>query len=585
MNQSVKKINNGILLFILPIVCILGLSLYYIENNIMIKIVGDEYGYWAAGAYLSGLDWTELTSHNSYFSYGYSLFLALILKLNLSSISSYQLAIVLNAFFLCGIYVIVFKLVQRILSNKEYTKMFCMCVALPVTLYTGNLYYTQFTVTEVLLSFIYWLIIYLAYELLYHPTFLKNIFFIFLAIYSFSVHQRAIGICVTCACFWIYVAHRNRKKALFWLGSIAFGILLLAAVFFVKGMYQSAYFTDSSNIHLTNNDFAGQIGKVQYLFTISGLWMFIKAYVGKIFYACSSTYLLVGVAVLLTIKKLIISFINYKKTRKNIDNLLILSTFIVCNTLIMISVGSLFMINYYGRIDLLIYGRYFEFTLSPLIMLGLIYIFCNSKIDRKSIYMFFAYIILYFVITLLVNYILNYSSTSTNVFYNCAGIANTLIENEYAQNSLLIISIKKIAVFLMLVIVAYSNKNKIKIISMLILSVLFIYISQNVYVNGCLNWSIKQSEEEVNLAKKIFDLDAQDSLYYYIKENYLKADYLQFLLKDSSIHCFEKAADIETLSNEDYILTIFDTELEESLLQNNYQAVAESINLKLWEKQ
>ena len=68
------------------LVGILALALFFIymlqvSELKMISIIGDEFGYWASGSFLAGFDWSDVASYNAYYSYGYGIWLYLILKI------------------------------------------------------------------------------------------------------------------------------------------------------------------------------------------------------------------------------------------------------------------------------------------------------------------------------------------------------------------------------------------------------------------------------------------------------------------------------------------------------------------------
>ena len=86
-------------------IVLLGISLlliylFKIDSLNTICVIGDEFGYWASGAYFAGLDWGDVACFNPYYSYGYGLWLSLIIKFFDDSILAYKVAIILNCFFI-----------------------------------------------------------------------------------------------------------------------------------------------------------------------------------------------------------------------------------------------------------------------------------------------------------------------------------------------------------------------------------------------------------------------------------------------------------------------------------------------------
>lgn len=566
-----------------PMIFLIFLCMFNIKDNMLIKIVGDEYGYWSAGAYLTGRDWSGITSYNSYYSYGYGIWLALILSLNLPAVLSYRLALLLNAFFLCGIYFIIYKLISE--YCKIESPILNVLLALVITLYTGNLYYTQYTMAEVLISLIYWGIIYCSCKLLERVTLPRALIYIFLVAYLFIVHQRTIGVCFVSIIFFIFVMCRNRINPKWAVTFVMFAFFVLFFFLKVKMSYQNAFFSGGEGVNLSGNDFSGQTSKIKYVLSPHGMWMFIKAYVGKIFYACSSTNLLVGVAfwaILLRLGKSIKDLFGKKQW---FDNSIIIMLYLALNTVIMMAVGSVFMANYYARFDVVIYGRYFDFTLSPLVLIALIYMINNIKETRKVFYP--ALICVYFVIAILINHILIYQDDFSALFLSCPGVSDVIIYLEYRKDVLLFVALKSVVIFLIIAIALFKwhDNQKIYVAIMIFISLGSICSSQYVYKNGCLSWSVPQNIEEIKLADFICSKGIQEELYYYVGEDVLQADYLQFLLKDDTIHGFDKTEISDCIGKEKYILTPKNTEITFDLEDHGYEIVRDSKVLNLWEKQ
>ena len=221
-NTNRREMLKRYLFFLIPCFIIVFVSMYYIDSHISIKITGDEYGYWAAGAYLNGWDWSPITAYNSYYGYGYGLILALILKMGLSSSISYKIAIGFNVFFLLLIYGIVYHLITSFSRENEVPLPLKSLIALAVCLYPGNLAYTQYTMPEVLLSLLYWLIILLLYELLNKVSIIKIFLLVIVVLYCFSVHQRTIGVCFVALLLLLIIVLKKHVNIRLLISHIAF---------------------------------------------------------------------------------------------------------------------------------------------------------------------------------------------------------------------------------------------------------------------------------------------------------------------------------------------------------------------------
>lgn len=112
----------------------------------------------------------------------------------------------------------------------------------------------------------------------------------------------------------------------------------------------------------------------------------------------------------------------------------------------------------------------------------------------------------------------------------------------------------------------------------------WIMCSKFVYEHGCLTWAPQNSKADIAMTEIIKELDAEDELYYYIVEDMRQADYLQFLLKEETIHCFSNPDEIKRFSDEKYILTINNTAIAEQLMNCGYEYLANTAYVTLWQK-
>lgn len=574
--EQEKKGMQILFVYVIPCALILFFCLYYLKSNTSLKVVPDEYGYWAAAAYMTGTDWAEITSFNSYYGFGYGVILAPILYFTDHGVLAYQIAMIVNAILVCGIYLIVLNVLEEICPELKTSVK--TVTALAAVLYTGTIYYAQFTLAEIPLIFVYWLIVLLACKLLKKVTVIRLILFSVLAVYIFSIHQRAIGITIICAMFWVYLfvkKCKNKKQFL------VVGLVLAACivgVFVFKENYQSAFFPENG-VYTNVNDFGGQHDKIMQLFSIQGIWKFIKGYFGKIYYACSGTFLLAPIALVAVLRTIVKDW-----KEKRLSEALIFQIFLFFSLGIMMAIDTVFMIEYNGRFDTLCYGRYFDFTVGPLIVVALLYLY-ESKLCRKEIA---AVIAGYIGLSLAVNSIMNYEGNISVFFLSCPGIADIPRMMDYRENCLLVVSARCILIFLLFLVLYFTLQKKKKNILIGAIvglsSINWLMISQYVY-EGCLSWAKQVCEWEERLAETILEEGAEDSLCYYVSEGAFTADYLQFLLQDHSISCFEDVEEISSFSSDTCVLTVYNaTSISDRLVNAGYEVIFESYNLTLWKQ-
>lgn len=578
-HKNIQYSKGKILGYVIPMLFVFAISLYFIKDNIIIKITGDEYGYWSAGAFFTGRDWSEVTGYNSYYSYGYGLILALILRLNLSASISYQLAIALNGLFLCGIYAVVRKVINRLSAYIQTSEIEQIFLALAATTYTGILYYTQYTVTEVLLSLLYWEVLLLALLLLEKVTFLRSTLFSLTLMYMFSVHQRTIGVCFVGALFLISLIFQNKIDIKFIVKLLIVIMIVFIAILGIKYIYQSLFFSNTS-VDISGNDFSGQVGKLSFLFSISGIWMFIKAFAGKVFYALSATYLMGGVVLI------VCGYGIYDaiKEKKWLDSYMIFYMFLILNAAAMMAVGSIFMINYYGRVDLLIYGRYFEFTLGPLFFVGIMNVKKHANLKKILLWVGILVSAVYLIIALLINYIIDYSASTSNLFVNCSGIARVFYENDFGYGSVLFCALIKIIIFIVLVGILSINNSKMLVCALIGMILLFCDNSRYIYETGCLSWSKKHTEDIRSIEKYINTKSQADDVYYYMPDGLFYADLLQFIFGQQTLHVFNEEQELQDVPEDTVIITGKESEASYWLEEDNYYLVETTESFCIWEK-
>lgn len=97
MNKCIKYIKQNLILTG-SLIIIVVVYLYHLDKYNLLYHLGDEFGYWANAAFMSGFDWSGVASHNTYYSFGYSFVLAPLFLIDNFELR-YQAALILNIFF------------------------------------------------------------------------------------------------------------------------------------------------------------------------------------------------------------------------------------------------------------------------------------------------------------------------------------------------------------------------------------------------------------------------------------------------------------------------------------------------------
>ena len=93
--MNLLKKNKNIIFLIGLITIQLFVYFYNIDKTYQMYILGDEFGYWTNAAYMFGYNWSSVTSHNTYYSWGYSLLLVPLFYISNWKIR-YQVALAIN---------------------------------------------------------------------------------------------------------------------------------------------------------------------------------------------------------------------------------------------------------------------------------------------------------------------------------------------------------------------------------------------------------------------------------------------------------------------------------------------------------
>lgn len=292
MNKCIKYIKQNLILTG-SLIIIVVVYLYHLDKYNLLYHLGDEFGYWANAAFMSGFDWSGVASHNTYYSFGYSFVLAPLFLIDNFELR-YQAALILNIFFQIISFLLLNGISKRLF--KQINRNLSYIISLCITLYTSNVFYSKTTLCESFIYFVFIWIIYLVIKICNENKWIEYILLGILTPLIFSIHMRALGIVVSVGLFLIieYVTNPgSRKKVIVF---ILETIILFTVVFFYKNhLIESLY---ASNETVATNDFSGQTGKIELLFSIKGIWLMIRSIIGKVYYLLSASFLIFAWSIL-----------------------------------------------------------------------------------------------------------------------------------------------------------------------------------------------------------------------------------------------------------------------------------------------
>lgn len=408
-----KKIDrqpeNGCLSFIknnlylcFGVILIVALCMYGIFGIFGFSAYPDEFGYWSPAAMILGYDWSSITELGSYYSYGYSLLLVPVLGLFDGAINTYRAAVVLNLLMQCLSVPMLYAIISKLYPfGRRSEKAIVVSVSV---LYPAWVFYTQTTMSESLLNFLFVLSVFLMMRFLDKPVISRGILFVLVLVYSYFVHMRCIGTIgagMLVMIIFVFTKRKTKfgKKALL-LPLIIIG--LFGASFIIKSFVIDSLYKGTSSDMLSWNDYTSIPYRVMKILNIDGFIYLIKDIVGKLFYIGMATYGIGYFGIYALIKQSINSIKNIKARRSGPKDMLWL--YIALLVLAQFMVALIYLNGASNpendRLDIFLHGRYIDFFLPVIIGIGV----CEMLNTRKYVH---------FVVVTLAFYILG--------FYICRG--------------------------------------------------------------------------------------------------------------------------------------------------------------------
>ena len=361
-----------ILLITLIIFSILG---YGLARIFVFFLYPDEFGYWSSAAAVLGWDWKEVASLGSYYSFGYSLFLLPILKFIGNAPGTYRGAIVLNVIFMYISFFLVMKISEKL--RPAINKKIHILFAAVVVLYPAWIFHIHFTATEGLLFFIFVLTTYLMLLFWEKPGIKLGLALAVVLGYGFTVHMRFVGVVIAFVMtlvLWGVLQSKNRKKIII-LALALVGIFILA--FLAKSLVRGVIYGDAGDEILKRNELSGQFGKIAYVFTKEGLVQLLVNFCGKILYMGISSMGLFYYWILWCMDHGV-RIINRLKKNEEIEAQSFGAVFLFLAVFAEIAIGSVYSVK---NTDLgwIVYGRYSEFVLPVVMIVGLCWYYKRRK--------------------------------------------------------------------------------------------------------------------------------------------------------------------------------------------------------------
>ena len=360
------------------------LVVVHIGNAYGVSLLADEFGYWGPAAVLNGYDWSGTLSNFPYYSFIYSLILYPIMALPVEITTMFRIALVVNALMLVVIFWVSCACAKRIYPRLP--EKFCTLLCVAITLYSANIFNSQNTSGETLNLLLFWLLFYVCLRFVAEPKISWAIWMSVLAVLNFAAHMRSLSLILAAMAVILVTAvgkHMNWKLILAAGITTGIGILVFtqAKSFVLKNVYGSG---DLSAV----NDVGAQTQKLSSLLDPETIYNVFVMCWGRLFYLGAASFLLVYIgmiACVVVLYKSVRAKTTMPESDKGVEIDATTSLFLLLAVLFSIGISSVFILLP-KRIDYLYYGRYTEYIVGPLIMIGFVTLYRYAKKERKIVY-------------------------------------------------------------------------------------------------------------------------------------------------------------------------------------------------------
>lgn len=351
-------------------------------------ILPDEFGYWAQAASMAGMDWREAVSKYSWYSFGYGFLMLPFMKLAPNPIAAYRMMAGINFLLLGSSPLFVYQTLSHICRGQNKKRLAAISGA--AMLYVSYLTYAHTTMSESLLTFLYVLLAYGLCRWFARKSVGNLVLVLFAVGYMYTVHMRTIGILLATAVLLCLSAFWDgQKKTGKKVGRIALAVIGIVLIVVLQNVGKtrliSSVGSEAYSVMSQGNDYAGQWGKIRFLFTLKGVGYFCAGFFGKIFYLGCATFGLYywGMAYLLKKAKELFECLKRKEAYAK-ESWLYLWFLLSHGAALLITSVYCMRTN---RLDGLLYGRYNENTLPFIIAFGILALLLQPKTKIRVLWL------------------------------------------------------------------------------------------------------------------------------------------------------------------------------------------------------
>lgn len=566
------------------------ITLLPIRKVISIWNQNDEFGVWQGAAWLLNLDWSEVTSSNGYYGYGYGFLLFPFLKFlgdNIALMTKVATGFqaLMHAITVIIAWVCAKKLFPDIPSVDRIVGAALCSVTVP------DLFYINVFFSECILRVLVWLI-FLC--IVYYSTSGKiryNVLANLLSIYAFSIHQRCIlllGISFAILMFSvIYSFMHEHKKWAVALKSLASLTCIFLFYFGEYKMLQELYiqkmYSASSSEGIGGNLLSERHYSLEYLlkdifFNADAEKIAVQNMLGNYYYVFAISFGLIGIGAVCCF----IYIIRNYKAGKWRD--IIPYFFVFCSVL-----GGILLVVYqyaneyvYTRVELMHYGRYSSYLYAPMILIGVLSLF--SLPVKQSVKIILSTTLAFIVSGISTSNVLEKNNV-TNLFAfpnACPGIRSVYF-TDTAYNATQYHTVVGVAQTLCIVLLLFLLNNSaqrirtyIKIIFMVVVSSIWFYTANS-------EWE-KTRYSHSNDVEQTYDLNkilSQETDFIIYKSNLYGGGLFQYNNPKQKIHIRNDMS--EFMESDSGLLVVSKKELIDiNEIDNKYEIVYQNPIYIVW---
>ncbi len=518
----------------------------------------DEFCYWSYAAGLAGYDWSDIASLGSYYSYGYSLILLPVFLIFKDGVIAYRAAMVVNIALLAVCFFI----------RQKMGRTFYAAAAV---FYPTWLFYAGTTFAEILLVTLYLTTCMLLLK--YLQTDNKRYMALMLAamFYMYLVHLRAIGVLVSGTAVLLlynirkysirkYIMRNGGRKVRSVLVPAAAAAVILAVGLlmglFIKNYWTGMVYGDTADTLKNANDYAGQFEKIAYIFSIEGLKNLIISVSGKILYLGLASYGIAYFGIIYAVRR-----VREKKY---------FPLFVLLTTVAALMICAIYTIRP-GRVDTLTYGRYHEYVMPVLLMMGIKELGSKALSAKRTMCRIAVMLELEAVMTWLVTVSLNENGQTSFFGNTICGISWLYNPQDFEPVSYYWKVYLTGAVLTVAVCMGiwWTGRRRGREILLMLLVTMQIVIGirlSSMYIDdsrlGCFRDTL--------LREVIYELNPEGSreVYYSTEGNaFGNIGILQFMMRDTPIHIVKTDYDLDSQNEEDLLLIDFRSDQGEALAE------------------